>query len=251
MEIAAVVWIFLLFVAGLAATVIAHPRRVTAGPALTLVPAVEKGPRPRTADEVRYADEVAVAAERAAATAARARDLWESAQEEVDDAWADYQVADAEARRFAAAAAYPVMRRRRAKGENADRERFLHRAAFDACRQREISIAQLNDILAHRGWNERLHPAAQESALRAAVRDHRYDVYLRAAERERVAWAESERAAEALRSLRTEACLATVRATEEDTVSADADWWAQQWAAAGPVRKAEPVRTAEPARAAA
>jgi len=244
MEIAAVVWIFLLFVAGLAATVIAHPRRLTAGPAVTLAVVPDKGPRPLTSEEVRYTEVVGVAADRAAATAERLRDAWAATQDEVDAAWADYEVADSEARRFAAAAAYPVMRRRRAKSENADRERFLHKAAFDACRQREISIAQLNDILAHRGWNERLHPAAQESALRAAVRDHRYDTYLRAVERERAAWAESERAAEALRTLRAEACLATVRANEEDTLSADADWWAQQWAAAEPVPAPAPAAAA-------
>jgi hypothetical protein len=235
MEIAATIWIVLLLVAAVAAAAIALPRRVTAGPALTLVAPPAPGPRPLTAEVVRYVEEVAVAADRAAATAARCRAVWADAQDEVDAAWGEFEVAEADARRFAAAAAYPVMRRRRAKGENADRERFLHHSAFEACRRREISIAQLNDILAHRGWNERLHPAAQESALRAAMRDFRYDTYLRAAERERVAWAEAERAAEALRTLRAEACMAAVRVDEEDTLSADADWWAQQWAAAEPV----------------
>src|SRR4051794_677694 len=128
MEIAAVVWIFLLFVAGLAATVIAHPPPVTAGPAVTLLavpatrppppppggpggPAVplgaapETGPGPLPAEEVRYVDEVAVAAGRAAATAERLRDAWSAAQDEVDAAWAAYETADAQARRFAAAAA--------------------------------------------------------------------------------------------------------------------------------------------------
>src|SRR5919107_203684 len=141
MEIAAVVWIFLLFVAGLAATVIAHPRRLTAGPAVTLAVVPDKGPRPLTSEEVRYTEEVAVAADRAAATAERLRDAWAATQDEVDAAWAEYEAADADSR------------------------------------QREISIAQLNDILPHRGWNERLHPAAQESALGAAVRDQRYDTY--------------------------------------------------------------------------
>jgi hypothetical protein len=237
MEIA-VVWMVLLLFAAMAAAVIALPRRLTAGPAATLAPVPAAGPPPLTPEEIRYAEEIAVAADRAAATARRQRDAWAEAQDQVDAAWAAYETAEAEARRYAAAAAYPVMRRRRAKGENADRERFLHRTAFDFCRRREISIAQLNEILAHRGWNERLHPAAQESALRAAVRDHRYDTYLRAVEHERAAWADSERAAEALRSLRAEACLATVRADEEDTLSADADWWAQQWATAEPVRAA-------------
>ena len=47
---------------------------------------------------------------------------------------------------------------------------------------------------------------------------------LRAAERERAAWAESDRAAAALRRLRAEACLATVRAGRPDTLSPDASW---------------------------
>ena len=57
------------------------------------------------------------------------------------------------------------MSRRRKPGENADRQRYLHHAAIAACRNREISIAQLNDVLAHRGWNPRLHPVVQEVAL--------------------------------------------------------------------------------------
>lgn len=209
--------------------------------ALTAVFALPKRPpeeQPRPAEEDRYANEVAVAADRAAVTAQRARDHWTLAQEEVDAAWAAYDEAERDARRFAAAAVYPVQRRRRVRGENAERERFLHRSALAACRNREISIAQLNDVLAHRGWNERLHPATQESALRAAMRDHRYDLYLRAVEHERAAWAEAERAAVALRSLRAEACLATVRLDEEDTLSMDVSWWSRQWSTAEPVRTA-------------
>ena len=106
-----------------------------------------------------------------------------------------------------------------------------------ACRRREISIGQLNEILAHRGWNPRLHPAAQESALCAAVRDHRLAVYQRAAEAERQAWEAAEQAAEVLRELRAEACAATVR-NNVDEPSADADWWAEQWSTAEPVRAA-------------
>jgi hypothetical protein len=178
-----------------------------------------------------------VAADRAAVTARRRRDEWQAAQAEVDTAWAAYDEADRAARRAAAATAYPVMRRRRARDENAVRERFLHRSATAACRNREISIAQLNDALAHRGWNPRLHPAAQESALRVAAREHRYATYLRAAERERSAWETAERAAAALRSLRAEACGAALR-TRVDSPSADTGWWAEQWTTAEPVRAA-------------
>jgi len=129
------------------------------------------------------------------------------------------------------------MRRRRARDENAVRERFLHRTATAACRHREISIGQLNDALAHRGWNPRLHPAAQESAVRAAVREHRWADYLAAGERERTAWEAAEQAADALRSLREEACAAALR-TSVGTPSADAGWWAEQWSTAEPVRAA-------------
>ncbi len=241
---AAAIWMILLLVATVTAGALALPRLATARPALALRPAPDEPALdepaagvPALDDDLRYAREVAVAADRAAATARRCRDEWETAQEEVDAAWAAYDEADRAARRAAAATAYPVMRRRRAPGERADRERYLHHAATALCRHREISIAQLNDILAHRGWNPRLHPAAQESALRAAVRDHRYATYLAAAERERQAWAAAERAAVALSSLRAEACAAPVR-TVTDTIAADAGWWAEQWSTAEPARAA-------------
>jgi hypothetical protein len=240
MEIVAVVWMLLILLIGVGAGLAALPSRRAAGasPVVASVasPAVASGAS-SAVEEERYAGEVAVAADRAAVTAQRARDAWTEAQEAVDVAWSAYEQADADARRFAAAAVFPVQRRRRAKGENVDRERFLHRSALAACRHREISMAQLNDILAHRGWNERLHPAAQESALSGAVRDHRYDLYLKAAERERLAWQEAERAAVALRSLRAEACRATVRARpdEEDTIRMDVSWWSRQWSTAEPV----------------
>ncbi len=232
---AAAIWMILLLVATVTAAALTLPRRLAAaGPALTLQPVPDK---PAPDDDLRYAAEVAVAADRAAVTARRRRDEWGTAQDEVDAAWAAYDEADRAARRAAAATAYPVMRRRRSPGERAERERYLHRAATAACRNREISIAQLNDILAHRGWNPRLHPAAQEAALRNAVRDHRYAAYLRAAERERRAWAAAEQAAAALSSLRAEACAAPVR-TDVDTIAADASWWAEQWATAEPARAA-------------
>ena len=232
---AAAIWMIMLLVAAVAAAVLVLPRTVTtAGPALLLQPVDEPE---TTADDLREAAEAATAADRAAAVAQHLRDDWELAQQDVEAAWAAYDAADAEARRVAAAAAYPVMRRRRARNENAERERFLHRTAIAACRQREISIVQLNDVLAHRGWNPRLHPAAQESALRAAVCDHRFAVYQRAAEAERQAWEVAEEAADVLRELRAEACAATVRRTVDEP-SADADWWAEQWSTAEPVRAA-------------
>jgi hypothetical protein len=236
---AAAIWMILLLVVALAVAVMAAPGRpATAVGTLSPVPPPDPGATdPSPADDLRYWGEVATAADRAAVIAQRRRAEWQEAQAAVDAAWAAYDEADRAARRTAAATAYPVMRRRRAAGENAERERYLHRAATAACRNREISIAQLNDALAHRGWNPRLHPAAQESALRNAARDHRYAAYLAATEREQRAWTEAEQAAEALRSLRAEACAAPLRRSE-DTLAADAGWWAEQWATAEPVRTA-------------
>lgn len=240
MERAAAIWMLLLLAVAIVTVVLALPKKppAAARPRLELVPAIDPDNDPiRTDDDLRYAEEVAVAADRAAATARRRRDEWASAQGEVDQAWNAYRAADSEARRTAAAAAYPVMRRRRAAGENADRERHLHRSAIAACRNREISIGQLNDVLAHRGWNPRLHPAAQESALRAAARDHRYAAYLAAGERERQAWQTAEQAAEALAVLRAEACVATLRTAVDDR-STDTGWWAEQWTTTEGVRAA-------------
>lgn len=237
MERVAAIWMILLLAVAVVTALLALPRTPAAArPRIELAPV----PRPaddlfRTQDDLRYAHEVAVAADRAAATAARRRDAWTAAQDAVDAAWTAYDEADRAARRAAAAAVYPVIRRRRVPGENADRERYLHRAATAACRDREISIGQLNEALAHRGWNPRLHPAAQESALRRAACDHRYATYLTAVDRERQCWAAAEQAATALASLRAEACAATVRVGVDER-AADADWWAGQWATAEPVR---------------
>ena len=240
MERAAAIWMILLLGIAVVSALFAVPRKPgpTRRPGMELAPVTEPTPDPiRTDDDLRYAAEVAVAADRAAATARRHRAAWSAAQDEVDAAWTAYDEADRSARRAAAAAVYPVMRRRRVAGQNAERERYLHRTATAACRNRQISIAQLNDVLAHRGWNPRLHPAAQESALRLASRDHRYAVYLTAVERERRCWEVAEQAAAALASLRAEAFAATVR-PRLDALSADADWWAEQWATAEPVRAA-------------
>jgi hypothetical protein len=180
------------------------------------------------ADDVRFADEVSVAADRAAATAARSRARWETAQHDLDGAWAAFEEADAAARRTTAATAFPLLSRRRRLGENADRERYLHHAATVACRQREISIAQLNDVYAHRGWNPRLHPVAQEAVLRNAIRAHRFAGYQQAQRRERLAWQHAQIAAEALRALRAEAAAALTRTAVEQPAGSEF-WWAEPW----------------------
>jgi hypothetical protein len=187
-----------------------------------MVPGRKSEPAAET-DNDRYAAEIAVAADRAAVTAARHRAAWEQAQRDVDDAWAAYRDADAAARRIDAACPFPTLSRRRRAGENADRERYLHRAATAACRRHELSIKQLNEALAHRGWNPRLHPIAQEAALHRAMRTHRFAQYQAATARERAAWEAAEIAATALACLRAEARSQVVVTTAEQT------WWAEQW----------------------
>jgi len=224
---AAAVWIVLVLAATVAAAAVSLPARRS--------PVRPLAPMPTDV----AATAAIPAATAAAASAAQLREDWLRAQAEVDAAWARYDEADAQARRAAAASAFPVMRRRRALGEKAERERNLHRRATAACRRRELSIGQLNDALAHRGWDPRLHPVAQEAALRNAVREHRLAGYRAATGRERVAWQRFEQAAEELRSLRTEALAATVR-DGSGVASLDGQSWSEQWAITQPI----PVVTA-------
>ena len=214
---AVAVWLVLLLGIAIAAAAMALPR---SAPAVPLSEA--------EADELRYAEEVAVAAGRAAATAERTRAGWQAAQDELDAAWQAFDEADRLARRTARASAYPLMSRRRKPGENTDRQRYLHHAATAACRNLDLSIAQLNDVYAHRGWNPRLHPVVQEGMLHNAVREHRLTQYRAAQQRERAAWQEAEAAAEALRSLRVEAAAALVRTAAGQPVT-DEQWWTEQW----------------------
>ncbi|RZU49123.1 hypothetical protein EV385_0858 [Krasilnikovia cinnamomea] len=232
---AAVIWLTMLLAATAAVVAFALPGRLSVRLSLAGHPPVESDDPGEDAEAgQRYADEIAVAAERAAATARRCRAEWEQACRELDAAWTAYDDADAAARRMAAAAAYPLLVRRRKPADRVDRERWLHHTATAACRNRELSIAQLNDVLAHRGWNPRLHPVHQEVVLRQAVREHRLAAYSDAAERERRTWQEAERAAAALSALRAEACAASVRAGQGPR-SAGAEWWAEQWATTEPI----------------
>jgi hypothetical protein len=198
-ETAATVWLSLLLTLAVVTAVLVAPRR--------------SGRAVGWAAADLYADQVALAAERAAAVARLRRADWVRAQEEVDAAWAAFDAADRDAGKSVAAAAFPILRQRRTRAELADRERNLHRRATAACRRRELSIAQLNEVLAHRGgWNPRRHPVAQEAALRYAVREHRFAAYQEAAGRERRAWQDAERAAATVRSLRAEVLAVQARA---------------------------------------
>ncbi|WP_045742119.1 hypothetical protein [Actinoplanes rectilineatus] len=210
---AAFIWVAILLLLAVAVVTSALPRFHGAHP-------VEENP---------YADEIENAATRAAATAVRRRAEWLAAQETVDSAWTAYEEADRAARRTSAATAYPLISRRRKPGENVDRQRYLHRAAGELCRSQDLSIAQLNDVYAHRGWNPRLHPVQQEPLLRNAARDHRLTAYRRSVEAERIAWRAAEAAADEVRSLRAEASSARMRGPAAEPI--DQQWWSEQWAA--------------------
>ena len=194
--------------------------------AAAAVPRGRRTPEP-AAEENRFAAQLEAAAAEAAETAARRRTEWLAAQQAVDETWTAYEEASETARRIAATTAFPLMSRRRKPGENVDRQRYLHRAATELCRTHDLSIAQLNDVFAHRGWNPRLHPVQQEAALHNAVREHRFAAYRQAVERERAAWRGAEAAAETLRTLRADAATARLRGPEAEP--ADQQWWAEQW----------------------
>ncbi|BBH63767.1 hypothetical protein ACTI_04520 [Actinoplanes sp. OR16] len=185
------------------------------------------GPEP---DENPYAAEIEGAVAEASTAAERRRAEWVTAQETVDAAWAAYEEAETAARRIGAATAFPLMSRRRKPGENADRQRYLHRAATELCRTQDLSIAQLNDVYAHRGWNPRLHPVQQEAVLHGAVRAHRLEAYRKAVAEEQSAWRGAEAAAETLRDLRAEAAAARLRGPAAE--AADQQWWSEQWTGA-------------------
>ncbi len=205
----AAIWLVVAAVVVVALTALVAPtRRPAAGP-------------PADEDARRYADEIAVVAERAAATAGRRRSEWESADREVAAAWAAFDAADRAERRCRAAQAFPVPG---TPVPPAECERYLHRSATAACRRRELGVAELNEVLAHRGgWDPRRHPLEQELALRRLTRQHLLRRYLAATERERRAWHAADVAAAAVRSLREEAFAARQRldAPVRDTA---ADW---------------------------
>jgi hypothetical protein len=162
----------------------------------------------------RAAAAAATAAAEAEEVAAHRRAEWLVVQAEAEQAWAAYEAADTAARRLEAAATLPAPRTQRTPAEYADREQFLHRAAMRACAHNALSPVDLTDALAHRhGWDPRLHPVEQETALYRAVRDGRRAAERAAIHRERQAWRAAQNAAEAARIRRAEALAAMLRAT--------------------------------------
>ncbi|MBO3744316.1 hypothetical protein [Actinoplanes flavus] len=203
------------------------PLALAVAVAVAALPRGVRSPAVPVPDDNRFAAVLEAAAAEAAETAQRRRTEWLAAQTAVDDAWQAYEEASDAARRIAAATAFPLMSRRRKPGENVHRQRYLHRVATELCRSRQLSIAQLNDVFAHRGWNPRLHPVQQEPILRNAVRAHRLEAYRKAVERERAAWRGAEAAAETLRALRADAAAARLAGPAAET--AERHWWTEQW----------------------
>ncbi|BCJ58862.1 hypothetical protein [Micromonospora endophytica] len=216
---AAVIWLSLLGVIMLAVAILAlRPRllRFDAGARIrdAALPSPDEH-ADRQRDQDRWAGEVAVATDRAEATARRRRDEWLTAQDEAEQAWQAYEAAEANVRRLADAAAMPLPQTPRTPAEYAERERWLHRAALDAYWRRELSVEQLSDVFAHRGWDPRLHPVQQELMLHRAVRDHLFARQQAAREREQAAWRAAELAGAAAHNLREEMIAALLPPVEE------------------------------------
>lgn len=164
-------------------------------------------------DALRYAEEVTVAAQRAADSAERWRSEWLAVQSARDAAWRAYEVAHEAACRAYQAAAFPVPECVPTPDEHAARERYLHRAAWEAYRRGDLSMQQLCDALAHRaGWDADRHPFEQELILRRAGLERKLDAYRTVAAMERTAWRTADLAQSATCSLRAEARAASVRA---------------------------------------
>ncbi len=215
---AAVIWLSLLGVVTLAvAGLLLRPRlfRFDAGARIRAAALPSRSERTEEQrDQDRWAEEVMVAADRAEATARRRRDEWLATQDEAEQAWQAYEAAEANVRRLSGATGMPLPQTPHTPAEYADRERWLHRAALEAYWRRELSVEQLSDVFAHRGWDPRLHPVEQELRLRRAVRDHLFAGQRAAREREQDAWRTAELAATAARSLREEAASALLPAAE-------------------------------------
>ncbi|HEY8533299.1 MAG TPA: hypothetical protein VIL44_05405 [Micromonospora sp.] len=210
----ALVWLALVGFAGLASgALVTLPRRTRFDEAAQRVRRAAMPTPSEWATEwreiLRYAEEVGVAAERAGATARRRRAEWMAAQRAAEEARTEYEAAEAEVRRLAQAAAFPLPDAPRTPAEYAFRERYLHRIALRAYRRGHLSVEQFVAVLAGaHGWDPRRHPIEQELILARVVRDNLRLRYRVAAERERLAWYEADRAAAAALSLRDEAARA-------------------------------------------
>ena len=226
MEFALTIWLGLLVVTAAPVFVLARVTRPrdtgpTPEPPPLLAHALAPGRRmPAVAslseapdDDRRYAGEVGIAADRAAVSAARHREEWRQAERVAEAARLACDAAEAALDRVLAAAAFPLPASEPTPAEFAARERYLRRTAFEAHRRGELTTDQLVDAWSHRGgFDSRRHPVEQDIHLRRVVRDRRLAAYREAAAVEREAWERAELAADASRSLRTEAVRAALRA---------------------------------------
>ncbi len=154
----------------------------------------------------RQAEELAVAAARAAVTAQRRQDEWEATRRGRERAWRAFSTADAAAHRAGRAAAFVLAATPVSAAEMRGRERHLHRAATEAYRRGELSLADLSDVLSHRnGWDAGRHPADHEVALRRIARERLLAAYEAVAAIEGTARQHAEVAAAAAASLGAEA----------------------------------------------
>ncbi len=163
----------------------------------------------------RYADDLAGAAEEAARTALRLNADWEAAHRTAEAVWRAYDRVESDARRTAAATAFPVPDDSPGPDDIAGRRRFLHRKAAEAYRRGALSNEQYADVLLCRGaWDPRLHPADLEALLLRAASERLLRSYLAAAAVERVARRDADIAAATGQSLVAEASLAMLHSVE-------------------------------------
>jgi hypothetical protein len=184
-------------------------------------------PTSEVTDARRYADEIATAAGRAGVTAVQRRGEWLRAQQVMDAAWILYENADSATRRAWQTAAFPVLATPLTPTEYIERERYLHRAAYEAHLRGALSTDQLMDALSHReGFDPALHPCQQDAVLARAARDRMLALYQNAAVAERDAWHGAELAAAAKRSLDNEAFRANVwvRDAQQRQSTVDSPW---------------------------
>ncbi|WP_250000900.1 hypothetical protein [Actinoplanes sp. M2I2] len=162
-----------------------------------------------------FADEVRVAADRAALAAERWQERWETASDEVTEAWQAWLDADARLRGRLTGAAFGTPWSAQTPTEYAARERFLHKSVRTAVANGWLPAAAVADALAGRaGWDPRLHPLEQELVVGRAAVGHLRDRYERAVAAEQAAAHDAELARRTSDSLRQESWLATARATE-------------------------------------
>jgi hypothetical protein len=169
--------------------------------------------RDQAVQAARYAEEVRSAADRAVHSAQLWQERWEQAEQTVETAWHAWLEADTRLRRGLAGAAFGTPWTPQTPSEYATRERFLHRAVFEAAARGELSPSAVADALAGRGgWDARLHPLDQELAVLRASVAHLFAAYESAVVAEKAAEHDAHLAGRTRDSLRHEATAAAVQA---------------------------------------